>query len=70
MDHLFSDLAALKKTLQKEKYLEVKELKSSLKKTTVDLQLKEEECSNEIHSLNSSVSMWKKKTFELQVGDL
>ena len=57
-----------KNTLQKQKYLEVKELKSNLKKTEVDLALKEEKCSLDIGHLNTSVRMWEQKGREMQVG--
>ena len=56
-----------KNTLQKQTYLEAKELRSNLKKTAVDLKMKEEQCSSDIRSLNTSVHMWQKKTRELQV---
>ncbi|XP_043193870.1 uncharacterized protein LOC122371390 [Amphibalanus amphitrite] len=62
----YKDLAAKKNILHKEKYLEVKELRSSLKKATVDLKLKEEQCITDLRGLNGSVKMWKKLSSDIQ----
>ena len=65
---MLSGLALQKKTLQKQKYLEAKELKSNLKRSTAELKLKEDKCSSDMHRLNTSMHMWQEKSEQLQVS--